>query len=77
VITRCLQRERTVRGWSLAELAERSAMSKAALSRIERGEMSPAATAQGDCLGFGPPVEVTFANQTAAPCIYLVVLARS
>lgn len=31
----------------------------------------------GDCLGFGPPSEVTFANETAAPCTYLVVLARS
>ena len=33
--------------------------------------------AAGDCLGFGPPSEVTFANETAAPCRYLVVLARS
>ena len=31
----------------------------------------------GDCLGFGPPSEVTFANETAAPCTYVVVLARS
>ncbi len=31
----------------------------------------------GDCLGFGPPSEVTFANETAAPCTYIVVLARS
>ena len=30
----------------------------------------------GDCLGFGPPSEVTFANETAKPCTYLVVLAR-
>ena len=30
----------------------------------------------GDCLGFGPPSEVTIANETAAPCSYLVVLAR-
>ncbi len=30
----------------------------------------------GDCLGFGPPGEVTLANETAAPCRYLVVLAR-
>lgn len=30
----------------------------------------------GDCLGFGPPSEVTFANESAAPCTYLVVLAR-
>ena len=31
----------------------------------------------GDCLGFGPPSEVTFANETVAPCRYVVVLARS
>jgi transcriptional regulator with XRE-family HTH domain len=31
----------------------------------------------GDCLGFGPPSEVILANETAAPCTYLVVLARS
>jgi transcriptional regulator with XRE-family HTH domain len=31
----------------------------------------------GDCLGFGPPSEVSFANETAAPCVYVVALARS
>lgn len=31
----------------------------------------------GDCLGFGPPAEVTFANETAATCTYIVALARS
>lgn len=31
----------------------------------------------GDCLGFGPPSEVIFANETAAPCTYVVALARS
>lgn len=35
------------------------------------------ALAAGDCLGFGPPSDVTFANESAAPCTYLVVLARS
>ncbi|EGF91389.1 helix-turn-helix family protein [Asticcacaulis biprosthecium C19] len=33
--------------------------------------------ADGDCLGFGPPAEVTFANATDLPCTYLVALARS
>ena len=33
--------------------------------------------AAGDCLGFGPPSEVTFANEAGAPCIYVVALARS
>ena len=31
----------------------------------------------GDCLGFGAPEETTLANETAAACAYLVVLARS
>jgi transcriptional regulator with XRE-family HTH domain len=31
----------------------------------------------GDCLGFGPPADATFANESAAPCVYLVALARS
>ena len=35
---------RTAQGWSLAELAARSTVSKAMLSKIERGESSPTAT---------------------------------
>jgi len=31
----------------------------------------------GDCLGFGPPSEVSFANETDEPCRYVVFLARS
>jgi transcriptional regulator with XRE-family HTH domain len=47
------------------------------------GELVVSATGErhvlsaGDCLGFGPPEETTFANETAEPCAYLVVLARS
>jgi uncharacterized cupin superfamily protein len=33
--------------------------------------------ATGDCLGFGPPADTTFANETGAPCTYVVALARS
>jgi len=170
--------EREMRGWSLAELAERSGVSKATISKIEREEVSPTAVilvrlagafdqtlaglllraegagqrlsraadqplwrdpetgywrkqvfgrpdhplelvevelpagqrvvlpassyahirqvvrvtagdlvileggerhvlAVGDCLGFGAPSEVTFANETAVPCAYVVFLARS
>jgi transcriptional regulator with XRE-family HTH domain len=172
-----LRLERASRGWSLADLAERSGVSKAMISKIEREEVSPTAVilvrlaaafdltlaglllraesqgrltrsseqpvwrdpktgylrkqvfsrpdhpleivevelpprqrvvlpassyahirqavwvrtgnlviteagerhalGAGDCLGFGPPSEVTFANETAAPCAYVVVLARS
>lgn len=35
------------------------------------------ALAAGDCLPFGPPSDVTFSNESAAPCSYVVVLARS
>ena len=35
------------------------------------------ALAAGDCLGFGPPADTTFANETNAACVYVVALARS
>src|SRR3954452_14799765 len=44
--TRLAQRlrlERDSRGWSLADLAERSGVSKATISKIEREELSPTA----------------------------------
>lgn len=31
----------------------------------------------GDCLGFGPPASVVFANDGTTPCSYVVALARS
>src|ERR1044071_4221064 len=46
VSTRLAQRirlERDSRGWSLADLAERSGVSKATISKIERAEVSPTA----------------------------------
>ena len=46
-----------------------------ALVIIEGGERHELGA--GDCLGFGPPAEVTFANETSAPCTYVVALARS
>ncbi|MEO1092173.1 MAG: XRE family transcriptional regulator [Pseudomonadota bacterium] len=177
-IARRVKLEREARGWSLAELGERAAVSKAAISKIERGETSPTASilvrlagafdltlagllvraeadgdrlsrvadqpvfrdpetgyvrrqvfarpdhpleivevelppgchvtlpassfarirqtvrvnsgalviregderhqlGAGDCLGFGPPADVTFANETAVACSYVVLLARS
>src|SRR4029077_6753794 len=42
-IARRLRMERDVRGWSLADLAERSGVSKATISKIEREEVSPTA----------------------------------
>ena len=46
-----------------------------ALVIIEAGERHLLGT--GDCLAFGSPAEVTFANETASPCTYGVFLARS
>jgi transcriptional regulator with XRE-family HTH domain len=31
----------------------------------------------GDSLGFGPPAEVTYANESDAPCTYVVALVRT
>ncbi|MBS1180510.1 MAG: LacI family transcriptional regulator [Proteobacteria bacterium] len=33
--------------------------------------------AAGDCLGFGPPADVTISNESDAPARYIVALARS
>jgi transcriptional regulator with XRE-family HTH domain len=46
-----------------------------ALVIVEAGERHQLGS--GDCLGFGSPSEVTFANETAEPCMYVVALARS
>jgi len=42
-----LRTEREGRGWSLAELAERSGVSRAMISKVERGEASPTAALLG------------------------------
>jgi len=45
---------RSERGWSLDELAKRSAVSRASLSRIENGDVSPTANVLGKlCVAFG------------------------
>jgi quercetin dioxygenase-like cupin family protein len=31
----------------------------------------------GDCLGFGPPADTTFANESDSTCVYLVIVSRS
>jgi transcriptional regulator with XRE-family HTH domain len=41
VLAENLRRERNLRGWSLRDLADRADVSKALLSRIERGEGNP------------------------------------
>jgi transcriptional regulator with XRE-family HTH domain len=46
-----LRLERETRAWSLAELANRSGVSKAMISKIERGEASPTAALLGKLSG--------------------------
>ena len=46
-----LRLEREARAWSLAGLAERSGVSKAMISKIERGEASPTAALLGRLSG--------------------------
>lgn len=43
ILARRIRLEREARGWSLAEVAQRSGVSKAMVSKIERGETSPTA----------------------------------
>lgn len=46
-----IRAEREARDWSLADLAERSGVSRAMISKIERGEASPTATLLGRLSG--------------------------
>jgi transcriptional regulator with XRE-family HTH domain len=46
-----IREEREARGWSLADLAERSDVSRAMISKIERGEASPTAALLGRLSG--------------------------
>jgi transcriptional regulator with XRE-family HTH domain len=51
LIANRLRTEREARGWPLAELAKRSGVSKAMISKIERGECSPTASLLGRLSG--------------------------
>jgi transcriptional regulator with XRE-family HTH domain len=46
-----LRAERVERGWSLAELAERSGVSRAMINKVERGQSSPTAALLGRLSG--------------------------
>jgi len=62
-----LKQEREARKWSLADLAERSGVSKAMISKIERREASPTATVLGRLSGaFGLPLSVLIASAEKA-----------
>ena len=56
------------RGWSLDALAERTGMSRATLSRIERGELSPTATMLGKlCSAYGWTLSRLIAEAESQP----------
>lgn len=62
-IAQRIKQERDARNWSLAELAERSGVSKAMISKIERGEASPTATILGRLSGaFGQQLSTLLAS---------------
>ena len=50
-ISASLKQERNARSWSLAQLSGRSGVSRAMISKIERGEASPTATVLGKLSG--------------------------
>lgn len=59
---------RAERGWSLETLAEASGVSRASLSRIETGAVSPTASVLGRlCAAFGLPVSRVLQAAEAAP----------
>ena len=62
-----LKTERETRGWSLADLAQRSGVSKAMISKIERGEASPTAALLGLLSGaFGLTLSALLARAEGA-----------
>lgn len=57
-------------GWSLDELAARSGIAKATLSRLERGESSPTASLLGRlCAAHGRPMSRLLAEVEAEPAL--------
>ncbi|WP_249680582.1 helix-turn-helix domain-containing protein [Roseococcus pinisoli] len=58
-----IRREREARGWAIAELASASGVSRAMISKVERGEASPTATLLGRLSGaFGLTVSALLAR---------------
>ena len=60
---------------SYAQIRQLVVVQTGELVIVEAGERQ--VLGPGDCLGFGAPSAVTFANEGTAPCVYLVCLARS
>jgi transcriptional regulator with XRE-family HTH domain len=63
-----LRMEREARGWSIAELAARSGVSRAMISKVERAEASPTAALLGRLSGpFGLTLSALLARAEATP----------
>lgn len=63
-----VRRERGARDWTLSDLAGRAGVSKAMISKIERGEVSPTAALLGRLsAAFGMTLSSLLADQDAAP----------
>ena len=61
--------------WSYAHTRHVVWVQSGKLTLIEAGVRNHLSA--GDSLGFGPPSDVTYANESDRPCIYTVALARS
>jgi uncharacterized cupin superfamily protein len=61
--------------WSYANMRHVVWVEEGELVLIEGQERSVLKT--GDSLGFGPPSDVTYANESKKPCRYIVALTRS
>jgi transcriptional regulator with XRE-family HTH domain len=61
--------------WSYAHTRHVVWVQKGTLSLTEGGVCH--ALKAGDSLGFGPPSEVTYCNESAASCTYIVILVRT
>jgi transcriptional regulator with XRE-family HTH domain len=67
-IARRLARLRAERGWSLDAVADRTGISRATLSRLERGELSPTAAMLGKlCAAYGWTLSRLMAEAETAP----------
>ncbi len=65
-LARRLKAEREARGWTIAELASRSGVSRAMISKVERAEASPTAALLGRLSGaFGLTVSTMLARAEA------------
>jgi transcriptional regulator with XRE-family HTH domain len=63
-----ISEQRRARGWSVVELAERSGVSRAMISKIERGEAMPTASLLAKLsVAFGVPLSQLFAEVESAP----------